>query len=213
LLRTEFYQPILDAYLEWMRTYRHVTPGTIGICRRSLTRFLIWLGPKANVQALSKLTPAEVERFFLQYAQGIGRSGRRSMQEALRTFFLFCLSQGYIQRPLDQAVPELRTYKLASLPRGLTEEQAQKILQCPDRRSDVGRRDYAVLQLLYTYGVRCGQVKAVRLTDINWAENQIRFKASKHGKDSLLPLTAEVGESLLDYLRRARPHYAYPEVF
>ena len=65
----------------------------------------------------------------------------------------------------------------------------------------------------FTYGVRGGQVRALRLEDIDWAQNQILFKASKHGKDSLMPLTDEVGEALLDYLQYSRPPYAYPHVF
>ena len=85
--------------------------------------------------------------------------------------------------------------------------------RCINRNSHVGRRDYAIVLLLYTYGVRGGQVRALRLEDINWAQNQILFKASKHGKDSLLPLTDEVGEGLLDYLQNSRPAYSYPHVF
>ena len=79
--------------------------------------------------------------------------------------------------------------------------------------SHAGRRDYAIVQLLYTYGVRGGQVRALRLEDIDWAKNQILFKALKHGKDSRLPLTPEVGESLLDYLRNSRPSSSSPHVF
>ena len=56
-------------------------------------------------------------------------------------------------------------------------------------------------------------MRALRLEDINWEQSQILFKALKHGKDSHLPLTAEVGESLLDYLQNSRPPYAYPHVF
>jgi len=56
-------------------------------------------------------------------------------------------------------------------------------------------------------------VRALRLEDIDWTQNQIFFKASKHGKDSRLPLMAEVGESLLDYLQNSRPSCSYPQVF
>jgi integrase/recombinase XerD len=124
-----------------------------------------------------------------------------------------CLHQGYIKRPLDLAVPTLRTYKLATVPRGLSDTQAQQVLRCIHRNNHAGRRDYAIVQLLYTYGVRGGQLCALRLEDIDWVKNQILFKASKHGKDSRLPLTAEVGESLLDYLQHARPSHSYPHVF
>jgi len=213
LAKPAIYQPLLNAYIEWMRDYQHAAPGTLEIRSHCLSQFLEWFGLKATPQGLPGLTPETVERFFLSYVQKMGRSARRSMQSALRTFFRFCLHQGYIQQPLDRAVPTLRTYKLATVPRGLTDEQAQKVLHCIKRSSNAGRRDYAICQLLYTYGVRGGQVRALRLEDIDWAEDRILFKALKHGKDSLLPLTGEVGQSLLDYLQNARPRGAYPEVF
>jgi integrase len=135
------------------------------------------------------------------------------MQSALRTFLRFCLHSGYIERSLEHAVPTLRTYKLATVPRGLSDTQVQQVLRCINRSTHVGQRDYAILLLLYTYGVRGGQVRALRLEDIDWAQNQILFKALKHGKDSHLPLTPEVGESLLDYLQNSRPSFPHPHVF
>jgi len=209
----QIYQPLMAAYLKWMRDYQHASKGTIGVRCHSITQFLEWLGPEAVPEGLLRLSSDRIEEFFISYAQSMGRSARRSMQSALRTFLRFCLHNGYIEQPLDRAVPTLRTYKLATVPRGLTDIQAQQVLRCINRNSHVGRRDYAIVLLLYTYGVRGGQVRALRLEDIDWAQNQILFKASKHGKDSLLPLTEEVGEALLDYLQYSRPPYAYPHVF
>jgi integrase/recombinase XerD len=213
LSRQEIYEPLLDAYLEWMRHYQHASDGTLELRSHSIAQFLQWLGKEATPEGLLRLTAQGIEDFFLSYAQGMGRSARHSMQSALRSFLRFCLHQGYIERSMDHAVPTLRTYKLATVPRGLSDTEAQRVLQCIDRSSHVGRRDYAIVQMLYTYGVRGGQVRALRLEDIDWAHNQILFKASKQGKDSRVPLTAEVGESLLDYLRNARPPYGYPHVF
>ena len=213
LPQQKIYQPLLDGYLEWMRHYQHTADGTLQIRSHSLTQFLQWLGPEATPKGLSKLTAQRIEAFFLSYAQRMGRSARRSRQSALRTFWRFCLQQGYMKRALDRAIPTLRTYKLATVPRGLSDPQAQQVLQSINRNSHAGRRDYAILQLLYTYGVRGGQVRALRLEDIDWAQNQILFKASKQGKDSQLPLTAQVGKGLLDYLQNSRPPYPYPHVF
>ena len=209
----EIYQPLLEAYLNWMRHYQHASEGTLGVRRHSITQFLEWLGSEAIPENLLRLSSDRIEDFFISYAQSMGCSARRSMQSALRTFLRFCLHSGYIEQCLEYAVPTLRTYKLATVPRGLTETQAQQVLRCINRNSHVGRRDYAILLLLYTYGVRGGQVLALRLKDINWEQNQILFKALKHGKDSHLPLTLEVGESLLDYLQKSRPSYSYPNVF
>jgi site-specific recombinase XerD len=207
------YVPLRDAYLDWMRRYQHAAPGTLELRAQSVTQFLQWLGPQATPDGLAGLDCERVEQFFLAATQEKGRSARRSMQSALRTFFRFCWHEGYLRQPLDRAVPTLRTYKLASVPRGLTDEQAQQVLRHIHRDTAVGRRDYAILQLLYTYGVRGGQVRSLRLEEIDWAQDQILFRAAKHGKDIRLPLTPEVGESLLDYLRNARPACSCPEVF
>jgi integrase/recombinase XerD len=213
LPQQKIYQPLLDGYLEWMRHYQHTANGTLQVRSHSITQFLQGLGPEATPEGLSRLTAQRVEAFFLSYAQSKGRSARRSMQSALRTFLRFCLQQGYIKRPLDRAIPTLRTYKLATVPRGLSDPQAQWVLQSINRNRHAGRRDYAILQLLYTYGVRGGQVRALRLEDIDWTQSQILFQASKQGKDSRLPLTAQVGKSLLDYLQNSRPPYSDPHVF
>jgi site-specific recombinase XerD len=213
LLEVPAYQPLLDEYLRWMREHQHAAEGTLELRRFGLSRFLTSLGDDATVEGLASLDAQRVEGFFIDYAEGRARASRRSMQSALRTFLRFCFHQGYIRQHLAHAVPTLRTYKLARVPRGLSEAQADAVLASVDRTTDVGRRDYAILTLLYTYGVRGGQVRALRLEDINWSEDQILFRAAKGGMDSLLPLTTEVGESLLAYLQNSRPNSAFREVF
>jgi len=138
---------------------------------------------------------------------------RRSVQGTLRTFFRFCAKQGYLKRDLTQAVPRIRSYKLSSVPRGLSDEDAQKVLHAIDRTTPAGLRDFAIIQLLNTYGVRGGQVRVLRLEDIQWRQNRIRFPALKGGKEVVEPLIDEVGEALLEYLRHGRPDAKHGEVF
>jgi site-specific recombinase XerD len=207
------YEPLLAGYLQWMRSYRHAAPGTLKVRTHSLTRFLESLGQDATPRGLAKLDCEKVEQFVLAYASGNGRSARRSMQSALRTFFRFALHDGYLRQPLDRAVPTLRTYKLATVPRGLSEQQVQEVLRGIERNTEVGRRDYAILQLLSTYGVRGGQVRALRLEELDWLREEILFKAVKHGKDVRVPMTLAVGEAVLDYLQNGRPACSCAEVF
>lgn len=194
------YQPLLDGYLEWMRDHQHSGAGTLKIRRHSVKRFLESLGQEATHEGLMQLRTERIESFFIAYTDTMGHSARRSMQAALRTFMRFCFYEGYTSCRLDYAVPTLRTYKLSQVPRCISEEQADTVLKSVDRHTNVGRRDYAILMLLHTYGVRGGQVRALQLNDIQWSQDQILFRALKGGKDSLLPLTAEAGKSLLDYL-------------
>ena len=207
------YQPLLDAYRIWMQEERHVAAGTLALRCHSLSGFLHRLGARATAEGLAHLSGDQVERLFLAQAGGMGQAARRSLQSAVRTFLRFCLACGTIHQPLDQAVPTLRTYRLSTVPRGWSEEQAQKILEAVERSRPVGLRDYAILLLLYTFGVRSGQVRALRLDDIHWSDNRIRFRAMKNGKDVWLPLTEAVGEALLGYLQQGRPACACPQVF
>jgi integrase/recombinase XerD len=213
LIPAPVYQPLLEDYLTWMREHQHAAEGTLDIRRHSVGRFLEWLEEEAFPEGLAALEAHHVEGFFIDYARSAGDAARRSMQAALRTFLRFCLHEGHIRHRLDLAVPTLRTYRLARVPRGLGEAQAQAVLESVDRATAMGRRDYAILTLLQVYGVRGGQVRGLHQTDIRWAEDQILFRAIKGGKDSLLPLTPAVGESLLDYLQNARPRCSFPEVF
>lgn len=212
-LETPIYQPLLDGYLMWLRQEHGATDGTCGVRAGSLVKFFRWLGPQATSEGLSALNAEQVEQFFLAVGFEHGQAARRSLQVALRTFFRFCFQQGIVQQRLDRAVPTLRTYKRARPPRGLAAQQVQQVLAHVDRSSAAGQRDYAILQLLSTYGVRAGQIRALRLDDLHWTNDEILFRATKKGKDSLLPLTLEVGESLLTYLREARPAGCWPEVF
>jgi integrase len=72
-------------------------------------------------------------------------------------------------------------------------------------RSAIGRRDYAILLLLATYGLRAGEIVRLRLEDIDWRRERFQITQSKTGRVAQLPLTVPVGEAILDYLRYGRP--------
>lgn len=207
------YTYILEEYIRWMKDVKHSSPRTLETRCNYLVKFLIWLGLDVVSERISMLSPERIQGFFLDYASTSGQAARRSMQSTLRTFLRFCHFQGYMNRDLSGCVPTLRTYKLKSIPRAIDDKAAQNLLCSINRKTDSGRRDYAIIQLLYTYGIRNGQVRALHLDDINWRKNQIRFMALKGGKEVIQPLTNNVGEGLLDYLRNSRPQSSHSEVF
>jgi site-specific recombinase XerD len=208
-----FYEPLLTGYLMWMKEHQHAGEGTLDIRRLGVGRFLEWLGDKASPEGVEGLTPAEVERYFLDYAKDASYCACHSMQAALRTFFRYALHEGYTHFRLDEAVPVLHKYRQSSVPRGIGEIQARTVLEGIDRTTAAGRRDYAILTMLYTYGVRGCQVRTLRLADIDWSKDLILFRSAKNGKNSLLPLTEQVGESILDYLHKGRPASVARELF
>jgi site-specific recombinase XerD len=206
------YYAILQQYLEYSKRERNLAATTLKTHREYVTAFLKELGD-SPAKRLQEISPTFVLAFFTRQAQDKSWYMRRHLQGTLRSFLRFCLQKGHFERDLAAAVPCLRSYKLSGVPRGICESDALKTLRCIDRTTSTGRRDFAIIQMLHTYGVRSGQVRALRLADIHWRENRIRFPAHKGGKELIEPLTDDVGESLLDYLRHGRPHVPYPEVF
>ncbi len=93
-------------------------------------------------------------------------SSRRNVCGVLRSFLRFGHQKGYLERDLAEVVPQIRRYRMSDVPRGVSDEDARKTLEGIDRTTPVGRRDFAMIQLLYTYGVRGGQLRALRLEDI-----------------------------------------------
>lgn len=207
------YQSLLDGYLDYLRRDRCLADGTIRIYRHYLIPFLQSLDGKHILRSLSGVSPRQVHAFFAKQAQGKADTTRGQIQATLRTFFAFCAKQGYVAGHLAEAVPKVFRYRLANVPRHVSEQDAQKLLESIDHSTPVGRRDYAIILLLHTYGVRGAQIRALRLEDIQWRHSRIRFGSCKGGKEILDPLTDEVGESVLDYLRHGRPQTVYREVF
>ena len=87
------------------------------------------------------------------------------------------------------------------------------MLESVDRRGAVGKRDYAILVLLVTYGLRAREVAAPTLDDIDWERERLLVPERKAGHCTAYPLSATVGEALLDYLRNARPTTSQRQMF
>jgi integrase/recombinase XerD len=105
-------------------------------------------------------------------------------------------------------------YAYEGIPSVLSPDQITVILESVQRdRSPMGLRDYAILQLLATYGMRAGEIRRLRLDDIDWRADILHVRHSKTGARSVLPLLEPVGEALIDYLRNGRPKTDVREIF
>ena len=138
-------------------------------------------------------------------------SGARDLVCALRSLLRYLHLSGLIDAPLVWAVPSVADLRDRTLPRGLEPAAIKKLLASCDRRTLIGRRDYAILLLLSRLGLRAGEVAAIELDDIDWRAGLllVRGKGSRH---DTLPLPVDVGEALVAYLRR-RPRCECRTVF
>lgn len=105
-------------------------------------------------------------------------------------------------------------YAYEDVPSTLDKSQIAALLAATkEDGSPRGLRDYAILQMLATYGLRQGEICRLRLEDVNWREESLRIRHTKTNAYSYMPLMAPVGEALLDYLRLGRPQVDVREIF
>jgi len=140
--------------------------------------------------------------------------GKRAqvMTTAFRSFFRFLFQKGELQADLAASVPTVANWQLSTVPKYLTPKEVERVLKACDRRTAIGRRNYAILLLLARLGLRAGEVIALQLDDLNWRAGEIlvRGKGLLHDR---IPLPPDVGQALASYLRRDRPACGTRRVF
>jgi integrase/recombinase XerD len=98
-----------------------------------------------------------------------------------------------------------KVYRLSDIPRSISWDDVNRVLASVDRRTVAGRRDYAILLLLVTYGLRGREVAALTLDDVDWKRDRLAVPERKAGHSTAFPLSTVVGEAIIGYLRNGRP--------
>ena len=132
---------------------------------------------------------------------------------ALREFLRYAHRQGVLASDLSKTVDRPRTYRLSDIPRSISRAEVSQVLACVDRSSTRGKRDYAALLLLATYGLRSREIAALTLDHIDWTRERLSVPGRKGGHSTAFPLSSSVGEALVDYLKHGRPQSAERHVF
>jgi integrase/recombinase XerD len=161
---------------------------------------------------LSRLCANDVIRFVQHQASRLHPKRAKLMASALRSFLQYARYHGEVTLDLAAAVPAVANWSMTSIPRAISADQVQRLLASIDRRTAIGRRDYAILLLLARLGLRSSEVAALELDDVDWNIGQLSVRG-KSGQRSALPLPTEVGEAIAEYLQRGRPHNTSRRVF
>jgi site-specific recombinase XerD len=161
---------------------------------------------------LSHLRAPDVTGFVRRQAHQLSPGRAQLLVTALRSFLRYLRHQGKVTIDLSVCVPTVARWSFATLPKSLPAGTVQRVLDCSDRRTPIGRRDYAILLLLARLGLRACEIVALNLEDIDWEKARITIR-SKGGRWAQLPLPTDVGEALALYLRHGRPSCSCRRVF
>lgn len=166
----------------------------------------------AGSATFCKLTGADITHFVERHAHDQSPHSAQSMCWTLRAFTRFLLYRGHITIDLAAAVPSIRTWRFRTLPEQLSPNQVQHVLDCCDRHTPLGRRDYAVLLLLARLGLRAKEVATLTLDDVDWHSGRLNIQG-KGRQRACMPLLSEVGIAMADYLEQDRPRSDCRRVF
>lgn len=206
------YQDHLDRYIVWMRDERGLTPSTVEQWGRLAREFLRWCEQTSH--QLTDLKAEDIDTYIA--TQGAGRWGRVSIAyvvAALRAFVRYAAKEGWCSDRLASSISRPRLYQHEGLPYAPDWSDVQKMLADVDTDRPLDIRDRAILLLLAVYGMRRGEVVALRLDQIDWAGRTLRLFRLKRRQDQIYPLVPSVAEALARYVDTVRPPSSCPEVF
>jgi integrase/recombinase XerD len=194
-------EELLAEYGRYLLVERRLSRHTVGDAYAPAARLFLAGREGPDGLGLERLCAADVSVFLARECPKRSVSGARDLVCALRSLLRYLHLAGLIEAPLVWAVPSVADLRDRTLPRGLEPAAAKKLLASCDRRTLVGRRDYAILLLLARLGLRAGEVAAIGLDDVDWRAGLLLIRG-KGGRHDELPLPVDVGEALVSYLRR-----------
>jgi site-specific recombinase XerD len=203
----------LQRFAVYLKDVRGLVDTTIRSHIGYLGRLLASIGFETNERALPDLSLKQVENFLGTCSKDLSRYSLQHVAGYLRAFLRFQYGTGVLQTPLHEMIDTPRLYRLEKLPRSLPWKVVNELLLSIDRTDTHGIRNYAMLLLVATYGLRSCEVVALTLDDINWRGATICIRQGKTGNRLVLPLTDAVANALIEYLKNGRPSLSLREVF
>jgi site-specific recombinase XerD len=204
-------QQTLRDFQQYCKDRLHVRPTTLERRTQQIKVFLDFLHSQKG-RKLEEIRAQDLSEFVSYRNHLLPKSIARNVSD-VRSFLRFLTMRGILEQDLAAELPRIRVPKDAAIPSVWDQELIIRLLAAVDRSSPKGKRDYAILLLACRLGLRAGDIRALKLEQIHWDTSTLEITPSKTGRPLVLPLTSEVGEVLIDYLKSGRPASVHREVF
>jgi integrase/recombinase XerD len=189
---------VLVLFRGWMRRHRGTCDATLYSYCLHLRALLRTLGDDT-----SKFEARSLRQFVQETSQRGGWATGKKCTTAMRAFLRYLIAEGRCATGLDACIPALAHWRLSSLPRYVQPEEVERVIALCSTTSSAGIRDRAILLLLARVGLRAGDILQLRLSDLDWKEATIRV-VGKGRRQTLLPMTQEVGDAILTFINNGR---------
>jgi integrase len=204
-----YFMSVLSDYLSEKET--HLSPGTLGGIKSAILQFLGFLEDSRYYKDFADLSLNDV-RDFIQFISGDYPAGLQNVIYAVKSFLKFLLEKQITEIDLISALQKPATARKKVLP-CFSHEEVEALLSQIDRAIPAGKRDYALLFLAAHTGMRSIDIVNLKLTDIDWKQDEIHVIQSKTGRRLTLPLEPDTGKILAEYILQGRPDSEAPYIF
>lgn len=197
----------IDGFASYLTDVRDSSKNTVISYRHDLNQFADWLQAEkllTKTQGWDKVSYLMIRRYLGHLAQN--DYNRRSVVRklsSLKAFYKWMEREGEVTENPAAKVLSPKTSK--PLPDVLDLEEIEKLLVLPDEKSAFGRRDKALLEVLYASGLRVAEASALVLGDIDWRAGEVRVSGGKGNKDRVVLLGRFAVKALKEYVNDARP--------
>lgn len=202
-VRSDAAEQLLGRFGDFLLSERGMRPGTVRgyvDCVRPFVADRV----RDGAVDLASIGAADITGYVQAVLPCRAVGSVKLMVTALRSLLHWLHQVGEISDSLVAAVPSVAGWRLSGVPHGLEPAELTRLLAACDRRTAVGRRNYAIMLLLVRLGLRAGEVAGLNLDDIDWRRGEIAV-LGKGSRRELLPLPVDVGVAVAGYLRRGRP--------
>ena len=207
------YRSLIEEFADYMRVQKGLSEETIQTRRWYVEDFLGWFFRDHN--SLQQITITDVDEAIARKGRddGYARLSVQVYASGLRTFLRYAESRGWCTRGLAALVASPRVYQHENLPIGPSWNDVQRLIATTDGARPKDLRDRAILLLLAVYALRSGEVRALKLEDLDWEKDLLFVPRNKGRKREPYPLSPTVGQAIIRYLKEGRPRSSYREIF
>jgi site-specific recombinase XerD len=206
------FQDLAPGFRDHLTRERGLSLETISCHGYHLVRFERYLR-RRKLASLAELSPALLFGFMMEDAQRLSIGTLHGRCSTLRIFLRYLHRERICPADLSRVVERPRSYRLSGIPRSISSDEVRRVLAAIARGTAAGKRDYAMLLLLVSYGLRAREVAALTFDDLDWKRERFRVSARKAGHSTVFPLSPLVGAALIDYIRDVRPRSRERRVF
>jgi len=190
----------VSQFIDYLKIERNCSPHTIDNYNRDLMDFMKYLSDEfGNLPSIESIDHLMI-RSYLANQQGrqLARTTIVRRLSSLRSFFKYLYKRGYLETDPTSAVSSPKIQR--KLPDYLEISEIEALLSIPDKNDIIGLRDRAILELLYSTGMRVSEMLALDLSDIDHSSAIVKVRG-KGKKERIIPIGSYAMSALNDYLK------------